>query len=73
MHGMIVDWIGFNAHNTPDRTATVELPSGRTQTYGQMNDRVGRVAHWLQSIGVKSIELHTNNPEKAAILVLRFG
>jgi len=53
MHGMIVDWIGFNAHNTPDRTATVELPSGRTQTYGQMNDRVGRVAQWLQSIGVK--------------------
>ena len=52
MHGMIVDWIGFNAHNTPDKLATIEIPSGRRQTYAQMHDRVGRVASWLQSLGV---------------------
>ena len=53
MHGMIIDWIGHNAHNQPDNIAMIELPSGRTQTYGQMHDRVGRVAAWLQSLGVR--------------------
>ena len=53
MHGMIIDWIGHNADNQPDNIALIELPSGRTQTYGQMHDRVGRVAAWLQSLGVR--------------------
>ena len=53
MHGMIIDWIGHNAHNQRDSVAMIELPSGRTQTYGQMHDRVGRVAAWLQSLGVR--------------------
>ena len=53
MQGMIVDWIAHNAANLPDKTATVELPSGREQTYAQMHERVGRVAAWLISLGVK--------------------
>ncbi|MBT3869479.1 MAG: acyl--CoA ligase, partial [Gammaproteobacteria bacterium] len=53
MHGMIIDWISHNAHNQRDSIAMIELPSGRTQTYGQMHDRVGRVAAWLQSLGVR--------------------
>ena len=52
MQGMIVDWIGYNAHNWPDKVATLELPSQRTQTYSQMHDRVGRIANWLLSLGV---------------------
>ena len=52
MQGMIVDWIAHNAVNLPQKTATVELPSGRRQTYAQMHDRVGRVAGWLKSLGV---------------------
>ena len=52
MHGMIIDWIGHNARNHRDNIAMIELPSARTQTYGQMHDRVGRVAAWLQSLGV---------------------
>lgn len=52
MQGMIVDWIGHNAANTPTRTATIELPSQRRQTYADMHDRVGRVADWLLSLGV---------------------
>ena len=52
MQGMIVDWIAHNALNLPQKTATVELPSGRRQTYAQMHDRVGRVAGWLKSLGV---------------------
>jgi len=53
MQGMIVDWIGHNAANQPNKTATVELPSNRRQTYAQMHDRVGRIAGWLQTLGVK--------------------
>jgi fatty-acyl-CoA synthase len=53
MQGMIVDWIGFHAANTPESVATIELPSRRTQTYGQLHDRIGRVADWLKSLGVE--------------------
>jgi fatty-acyl-CoA synthase len=52
MQGMIVDWIGHNAINLPEKTATLELPSGRSQSYAQMHDRVGRTAAWLTSLGV---------------------
>ena len=54
MRGMIVDWIAHNAHNTPAKVATIELPSRRTQTYALMHDRVGRIAAWLQSLGIKA-------------------
>lgn len=53
MQGMIVDWIAHNANNLPEKTATVELPSNRRQTYAQMHERVGRVADWLISLGVR--------------------
>ncbi len=49
---MIVDWIAHNARNLPDRTATVELPSQRRRSYGEMHQRVGRIATWLTSLGV---------------------
>jgi fatty-acyl-CoA synthase len=52
MQGVIVDWIAHNAANLPRKTATVELPSGRRQTYAEMHDRVGRVATWLVGLGV---------------------
>ena len=53
MQGMIVDWIGHNALNLPTKTATVELPSGRRQTYAEMHERVGKAAAWLLSLGVQ--------------------
>ncbi len=53
MHGMIVDWIAHNAANLPDATATIELPSGRRQSYAAMHDRVGRIAGWLAELGVQ--------------------
>lgn len=49
----VIDWISWNAGNTPDATATVELPSGRVQSYAQMNERVSRIATWLLELGVK--------------------
>ena len=53
MQGIIVDWIGYNAGNLPDKTATIELPSGRRQTYAQMHERVGRIAGWLTELGIQ--------------------
>jgi len=53
MQGMIVDWIAHNANNLPTQLATIELPSRRQQTYAQMHNRVGQVAAWLRSLGVK--------------------
>ena len=53
MQGMNVDWIAHKAANLPDKTATVELPSGRWQSYSEMHERVGKVAAWLISLGVK--------------------
>lgn len=52
MQGMVVDWVGFNADRQPEQLATVELPSGRRQSYAQLNERVGRAAAWLQALGV---------------------
>ena len=52
MQGMIIDWISHNARNQPEKTATIELPSGRRQTYKEMDDRVGRIASWLADLGV---------------------
>ena len=28
-HGMVVDWLGYNAGLKPNQTALIELPSGR--------------------------------------------
>ena len=48
-----VDWIAYHAYATPNTTATIDLASGRRQTYRQMNDRVGRLAAYLLDLGVE--------------------
>jgi fatty-acyl-CoA synthase len=53
MQEMVIDWIGHNAANRPDELATVELPSGRRQTYADMHERVGRIAGYLASLGIE--------------------
>lgn len=53
MSGIVIDWVEHNAASRPGALATVELPSGRRQTYAQMHDRVGRIATWLQELGVE--------------------
>lgn len=52
MQGMVVDWVGYHAGNTPDKVAIMELPTRRTQTYLELNDRIGRIADWLSSLGI---------------------
>lgn len=49
----VVDWVNHYAGTTPDKVATVDLASGRKQTYAQMNERVGRLAGYLKSQGIK--------------------
>ena len=51
--GQAVDWIAFHGDRQPDKLALVDLASGRRQTYGQLHDRVGRIAAMLQTLGVK--------------------
>ncbi len=48
-----IDWIAKQAIRFPDKLAQVDLGSGREYDYRQMNERVGRVASHLQSIGVR--------------------
>ncbi len=53
MKEVVIDWIGHNATNHPDKLATVELPSGRRHTYAEMHDRVARIAGWLKGLGIE--------------------
>lgn len=50
----VIDWIAHYANATPGKTALIELPSGRSQSYQQTHERVGRLAAHLKSIGVKT-------------------
>lgn len=50
----VVDCIAHHAGSTPDKLATVELPSGRRHSYAQMHERIGRIAGHLSSLGVSS-------------------
>ncbi|PHR92843.1 MAG: acid--CoA ligase [Robiginitomaculum sp.] len=47
------DWIDFYARTTPDKIATIDIASKRQHTYAQMEERVGRIAGFLQAQGVK--------------------
>lgn len=49
---MATDWVTHFTYVTPDKLATIDLASGRRQTYSQMNERVGRLAAFLQGKGV---------------------
>lgn len=49
----VVDWIAHHAVASPTKTATIDLASGRRQTYSAMHQRVGKLAAHLQSLGVK--------------------
>ena len=52
MTDVVVDWIAHHAKTTPRKTATIDLASGRRQSYANMHDRVGRIATFLREAGV---------------------
>ncbi|PHR56453.1 MAG: acid--CoA ligase [Robiginitomaculum sp.] len=47
------DWIDFYARTLPGKTATIDIASNRSQTYAQMEKRVGHIAGYLLSQGIK--------------------
>lgn len=50
---LATDWVKHHATYTPEKLAMVELDTNRRFTYREMNERVGRVAGFLQSKGIK--------------------
>lgn len=49
---LVTDWVAHFTYVTPDKLATIDLASGRRQTYAEMHERVGRLAGLLWSKGV---------------------
>lgn len=47
------DWVTQYANTSPDKIATIDLASGRRQTYAEMNERVGRLAGHLKTSGIR--------------------
>ena len=47
------DWVEYHATTTPDKLALIDLASARRFSYGQMHERVARVAGFLQAKGIK--------------------
>ncbi|MDX1571928.1 MAG: long-chain fatty acid--CoA ligase [Xanthomonadales bacterium] len=52
MQDCVTDWIRYHAHAHGKGLATVDLFSGRRQTFGEMHERVGRIATLLREAGV---------------------
>lgn len=50
---LATDWVKHHAICKPEKLAMVDLDGNRRFTYGEMNDRVGRFAGFLQSKGIK--------------------
>lgn len=48
----VFDIAARRAELTPDKTAFIEMESGRRLTYGDLNDRACRFAAWLQGKGI---------------------
>ena len=54
----VPDWIRYHARGLPDRTAIVDLGSGRSLSYAQMHDRIDRLAAALaEDFGIGSGDL----------------
>ena len=62
----VPDWIRYHARGLPDRTAIVDLGSGRSLTYAQMHDRIDRLAAALaEDFGIGSGLPRFDTPEAA--------
>lgn len=47
-----LDWVAHYASATPHQRATHDIASGRTRTYAELHNRVGRLASVLSALGV---------------------
>jgi fatty-acyl-CoA synthase len=71
----VYDWIAAHANINPEKTVVEDLFSKRTFSYGEMNERIGRIADHLKSncaigSGDRVAVLSYNNPE---MLELQFA
>jgi len=53
MSVLTVDWVKHHASYKPDYPAMIDLAGQRRYTYAEMHERVGRVAGYLKSKGIK--------------------
>lgn len=49
----VIDVVAHHARTTPGRCAMIDLASGRRFSYADMHERVGKLAGYMQSLGVK--------------------
>lgn len=49
----VIDWIAHHASFTPDKLAVTDMASDRAQTYSALHLRIGKLAHYLKSLGVE--------------------
>src|SRR5689334_5066246 len=58
------DWIAHHSRRSPDKLALVDLGSGRSFSYGELNTRVSRLAGYLRD------ELKVARGDRVAVLAL---
>ena len=58
------DWIAHHGRRKPDKIALVDLASGRSFSYGKLNDRVSRLAGHLRDA------LKVDRGDRVAVLAL---
>ena len=49
----VQDWVKYQAGTIADKTAMIDLASSRKYSYGQMHERVAKVAGFLKANGIK--------------------
>ena len=54
MFGNVIDYIERHAEITPNKIATIDIASRRSQTYAEMNHRVSKIAKVLADQGVSA-------------------
>ena len=50
---MVIDWLARHALYSPDKTALIEIATGRRVSYAEFNSEANRVCRYLQNLGVK--------------------
>ena len=49
----VADWAAHFRYVSPNKCATIDVASGRRLTYGELHERIGRLAGHLKSLGIK--------------------
>jgi fatty-acyl-CoA synthase len=70
----VIDWLAKHATYSPDKTAIIEVSTGRTYSYRQFNDEANRFHQFLISLDVKPGDrVCALLPNGAELLFVLFG